>query len=108
MRALTAQTKERMSLFKKVLLFVFFSGWLVTAWLGVSVLFSWFENGVSPRMAGDDPMNSFPFLSFAKSMLTISGVWLSLVVVAVSALGLAGLGPRPFSRSVNKQRPADA
>lgn len=79
-----------MPIIKKAIAIIFATGWLAPGWLGVATLFSWFHAEVAPRLQGDFPLNSFPYLEFAGSMLTLAGAWFSCVVVAFTVVVVSG------------------
>lgn len=62
-------------------------GWLAPLWLGVETTLTYLNIEVEPRLSGETPGNSFPFISFARDCLKLAFVWLALVVLAWSSAG---------------------
>ena len=55
---------------KRILIAIFLAGWLLPLWVSASVLFQFLESEVLPRLAGEQPVNSFPFVEFSESAFT--------------------------------------
>ena len=59
----------------------FLAGWLLPLWVSASVLFQFLESEVLPRLAGEQPANSFPFVEFSALAFTGACIWLGAVIL---------------------------
>ena len=80
--------KQIPSLLKYLFVVVLSVGWLLPLFLGLGTFLSWAQAEVSPRLAGEVPINSFPFLHFSSDMLALSFVWLAVALAAWTVLSL--------------------
>lgn len=55
-------------------------GWLIPLWLGVDTYMSFWHAEVLPRLLGESPANSFPYIAFAASCFKVAFLWLGLVI----------------------------
>lgn len=78
------------------------AGWLVPLWLAVDACFSFWQAEAWPLLQGLHPMNSFPFIHFARQCFTIAVVWLVIVVSIWSYAGYAGFVRR---RAASQETP---
>lgn len=65
---------------KRILLVIFSVGWLLPLWLGVDVFLQFLQIEALPRWRGEQPINSFPFLSFVSNMFTTACIWLAATI----------------------------
>ncbi|MDR6992624.1 hypothetical protein [Luteimonas sp. 3794] len=63
------------------------AGWLFPLWLGMETSFSFWQMEGWPRLLGERPGHSFPFLSFASDCFRIAFFWLGAVLLFWSYLG---------------------
>jgi hypothetical protein len=73
------------------------AGWLVPLALGVSTYLDFWQLEGWPRIVGQHPMNSFPFIAFAQQCFNIAFLWLGVVIIGWSYAGFICL---------NRSRPA--
>lgn len=75
-----------MKYFKLVFLLVASAGWIVPLYLGIDSIISFLRLEVYPRLLGQSPLNSFPFLPFSKRLMVIGFAWLAVVALFWSAV----------------------
>jgi len=69
------------SVLNRVILAAASAGGLLPLWAAVESVLSYTESELLPRVAGQVvPLNSFPYIHFAKQCFAISFVWLGSVV----------------------------
>jgi hypothetical protein len=66
---------------KRILIAVFSAGWLLPLWVSASVMFQFLSAEVLPRLAGQQPVNSFSFVQFSAQAFTAACVWLGAVII---------------------------
>jgi hypothetical protein len=66
---------------KRILIAILSAGWLLPFWVSASTMFQFLNAEVVPRLAGQQPINSFPFVQFSLQAFSIACVWLALVIV---------------------------
>lgn len=71
---------------KTLLMLILSTGWLLPLYLGISSYLSWAQAEVWPRLLGQNPMNSFPFIKFSQQMLAVSIGWLALTIAVWTIL----------------------
>ena len=64
----------------RLLVALFSCGWVLPVWLAASQYVAYVRVELAPRLSGEDPVNSFPFLPFVERMLAVASVWLVLVL----------------------------
>lgn len=74
------------------------AGWLVPLYLGVSAYLEFWRVEAWPLLAGQQPMNSFPFLTFTRNCIAVSLAWLGLVLFSWSYV----VSKAMLARSVHK------
>lgn len=72
--------KQTLSALKYLFFIVLSAGWILPLFLSLRSILSWGRAEVGPRLAGESPINSFPFLQFSSDMLGISLGWLALAI----------------------------
>ena len=65
---------------KNIAITIFSIGWLIPLWLSGNAILNLLRVEIMPRLMGQNPLNSFPFIDFASSTFTIACVWLGLVI----------------------------
>jgi hypothetical protein len=75
-----------MKMVKPIILVVVSAGWIVPLYLGIDSIISFLRLEVYPRLLGQSPLNSFPFLRFSKQMVIIGFAWLAIVSLFWSAV----------------------
>jgi hypothetical protein len=65
---------------RRILIGAFSTGWLLPMWLSAQSMFTFFDAEVWPRLRGQSPGNSFPFVQFSYQAFTVGIVWLAAVV----------------------------
>ena len=65
---------------RRLLIATFTTGWLLPMWLSAHVMFDYLDAEVLPRLHGQHPNNSFPFVHFSEQCFTVGCVWLAAVV----------------------------
>jgi hypothetical protein len=65
------------------------AGWLVPLGLGIDGYLEFWRVEARPLIAGERPLNSFPFIEFSRSCFTVAFVWLGLVIVFWSYVGVS-------------------
>jgi hypothetical protein len=65
----------------RILIAMFSAGWLLPLWLSANSMFTFFNVELWPRLRGENPLNSFPFVHFSERAFTVSCVWLAAVIV---------------------------
>jgi hypothetical protein len=50
-------------------------------WLSAYTYLGFMQDEVWPRLAGQHPENSFPFLQFCQQIFTIGCIWLAVVIL---------------------------
>lgn len=71
---------------KPIILVVVSAGWIVPLYLGIDSIISFLRLEVYPRLLGQSPLNSFPFLRFSRQMVIIGFAWLAVVALFWSAV----------------------
>lgn len=71
------------------------AGWLVPMWWGVKILLDFAYLEAWPLWAGQEPLNSFPFLDAAGDSFALAFLWLGLVVFGWAWVA-AGVLRRPL------------
>jgi hypothetical protein len=66
---------------KRILIFILSVGWLLPLWVSGFIMFQFLSGEVMPRLAGRNPINSFPFIHFSAQAFTIACVWLAFAIV---------------------------
>jgi hypothetical protein len=66
---------------RRILIAILSAGWLLPLWLSAFTMFQYLSEEVWPRLAGRQPINSFPFVEFSSQAFTVACVWLALVIV---------------------------
>jgi hypothetical protein len=66
---------------KRILIAIFSAGWLLPLWVSASAMFQFLSAEVWPRLAGQQPLNSFPFLHFSSQAFTVACIWLASVII---------------------------
>jgi len=66
---------------KRILIAVFSAGWLLPLGVSASVMFQFLSAEVLPRLAGQQPVNSFPFVQFSAQTFTGACIWLGAVII---------------------------
>ena len=65
---------------RRIAIAIFSTGWLLPIWLSGQSVFTFLEAEVWPRLRGQTPVNSFPFLHFGLQAFTVGMLWLAAVV----------------------------
>jgi hypothetical protein len=66
---------------KRILIAMFSAGWLLPWWASASLMFQWLSAEALPRLAGQQPVNSFPFVRFSAQAFTGACLWLGAVIL---------------------------
>ena len=66
---------------KRILIGLFSAGWIFPMGLAVHTYLDFMRVEVGPRLVGEQPVNSFPFLHFCQQTFTIGWVWLAAVIL---------------------------
>jgi hypothetical protein len=66
---------------KRIFIAIFSAGWLLPLWVSASVMFQFLSAEVLPRLAGQQPVNSFPFVQFSAQAFTGACIWLGVVII---------------------------
>lgn len=72
---------------KVIAVVVLSSGWILPMFIACNTYIAFVNVELYPRLLGNKPLNSFPFLDFTQQMLALSCIWLFLVVVFWSYQG---------------------
>ena len=75
-----------MKTMKLLVLIVASAGWVVLLYLGIDSILAFLRLEVYPRLLGQTPLNSFPFLRFSRQMVIIGFAWLAVVALFWSAV----------------------
>ena len=67
-------------LIRRILIAIFSAGWLLPLWLSVATMFDYLRAEVVPRLFGQNPVNSFPFVQFSQLFFTVACIWLAAAV----------------------------
>jgi hypothetical protein len=59
---------------------IFSAGWLFPLWVSANSIYTFFSAEVLPRLRGEHPLNSFPFLQFSQEALIVALIWLAAVI----------------------------
>lgn len=73
--------RPTLMLIRRTLITIFSAGWLLPLWLSVDTVFGYLQAEVDPRLRGEKPVNSFPFLSFSEDCFTVALFWSATVVL---------------------------
>jgi hypothetical protein len=65
---------------KQIILLVASTGWIIPLFLGVDTIITFLRVEVYPRLLGQPPLNSFPFLDFSRRIIYFGFGWLAVVV----------------------------
>ena len=65
---------------RRLLIALFSTGWLAPLWISADSMFAFFNGELWPRLRGEHPLNSFPFIQFSERASTIAFVWLAAVI----------------------------
>ena len=65
---------------RRIAIAMFSTGWLLPMWLSGQSVFAFVDAEVWPRLLGQTPANSFPFLDFGLKAFTLAMLWLATVV----------------------------
>ena len=65
---------------RRLAIALFSSAWLLPMWLAGQSVFTFLDAEVWPRLRGQMPGNSFPFLDFGLQAFTVGTIWLAAVV----------------------------
>jgi hypothetical protein len=68
------------SIMRRLLIAAFSTGWLLPMWISAQSLYTFLDAEVWPRLRGQEPLNSFPFVHFSLQAFTVAVVWLAAVV----------------------------
>jgi len=68
------------TIMRRLLIAAFSTGWLIPAWLSGSSLFAFLDAEIWPRLRGQKPDNSFPYVDFSHQAFTAAVIWLAAVV----------------------------
>jgi hypothetical protein len=68
------------AIMRRLLIATFTAGWVLPLWVSADTLFDHLRGEVLPRLHGQDPTNSFPFVHFSQQSFTVGCVWLAAVV----------------------------
>ena len=65
---------------RRLLITLFSAGWLIPFWISAHSMFAFLNAELWPRLRGEHPLNSFPFIQFSEQAFTIALVWLAAVI----------------------------
>ncbi len=65
---------------RRIIIATFSTGWLLPMWLSGLSVFTFLDAEVWPRLRGETPGNSFPFLDFGLQAFTVGVLWLAAVL----------------------------
>lgn len=65
---------------RRLLIALFSAGWLVPLWISAYSMFAFCNGELWPRLRGEHPLNSFPFIRFSEQVFTFAFVWLAAVI----------------------------
>ncbi len=66
---------------KRILIAIVSAGWLLPLWMSASVMFQFLSAEVLPRLAGQGPINTFPYVQFSEQAFTAASIWLGAVIM---------------------------
>lgn len=69
------------------------AGWLFPLWLAVHFYLDFVRLEVLPLARGQHPLNSFPFLSVAQDCFAVAIIWLAIVALFWSYVGITRAWP---------------
>lgn len=69
------------------------AGWLLPLWLAIRFYLDFMRLELLPIAQGQHPLNSFPFLAAAKNCFAITVIWLAIVVLFWSYIGMTRAWP---------------
>lgn len=72
--------RPTLMLIRRILIAIFSAGWLLPLWLSVDTMFDYLRAEVVPRLFGQNPINSFPFVHFSQQSFTVACIWLAAAV----------------------------
>jgi hypothetical protein len=59
---------------------ILITGWVLPFWLSGSTLLEYLRVEITPRLAGVQPLNSFPYIDFSSRSFTVGCVWMAVAV----------------------------
>ena len=68
-------------LLRRTLITLFSAGWLLPLWVSVDLLFVYSRADLVPRLLGQHPVNSFPFLQASQTLFAGACVWLAAALL---------------------------
>lgn len=83
------------------------AGWIAPLLLGVNAYLSFWQAEGWPLLRGEEPMNSFPFLSFSAQCIRVALVWFGFVVFFWSYMGYNYAGTTGRKNQVRKSNLCD-
>ena len=73
-----------MNRLKRLLLVLISAGWVLPFWLAVDFFLQFVQMEAYPRLCGQQPINSFPYLSFISTMSATACLWLAVAIAVWS------------------------
>ena len=65
----------------RALVAIFSAGWIIPLCVSASSMFTFFSQEVLPRLRGEHPLNSFPFVHFSEQAFMVACIWLAAVIL---------------------------
>lgn len=56
------------------------AGWILPFWFSGSALFEYIRMELTPRLLGEQPLNSFPYLDFSWKTFSAGCLWLGIAI----------------------------